>query len=132
MLHARVVDARTFLHHLIRVTMLAPVIRRRVPYSLRQIAASVIYRNRMPTRVARQCSGANMLSPSPSIAAWRIYSTSPDPEPQVSLPMLVADAEVFVPSFRTPFRVFFFTFKTIPYIDKEFSIAEVVDGAKYV
>ncbi|XP_018376473.1 PREDICTED: uncharacterized protein LOC108769784 [Trachymyrmex cornetzi] len=115
-----------------RIIMLIPTIRKSVPCNLRRIVACVTYRNKMRTKIARQYNETNLLSSSiPNVATCRIYSTESDSEPRVSLPMLVTNVEPFKPSFLIPFRLFFFSFQTIPQIDKEFSISETLQGIRY-
>ncbi|XP_012062273.1 PREDICTED: uncharacterized protein LOC105625253 [Atta cephalotes] len=115
-----------------RSIMLIPMIRKSVPRvcNLRRIIACVTYKNKMRTKIVRQYNETNLLSSStPNVVTCRIYST--ESEPRVSLPMLVTNVAPFKPSFLIPFRLFFFSFKTIPQIDKEFSISETVKGIKY-
>ncbi|XP_011158660.1 uncharacterized protein LOC105195111 isoform X1 [Solenopsis invicta] len=115
-----------------QVTMLVPAIRRSVPCNLRRVAACVIYRNKTRTRIVRRCDESNFLFTSlPNVVACRTYNTESDSESHASLPMLVTGADVFTPSLLTPFRLFFLSFRTIPYIDKEFLISETLNGAKY-
>lgn len=114
--------------------MLVLAIRSGVLCSLRRIAAYVTCGNKMRVKIARRCNETNLLSTShPNVAACccRLYSTESDSEARVSLPMLVADANVFMPSLLTPFRLFFLSFHTIPHIDKEFLVSDTLDGAQY-
>ncbi|XP_012522763.1 uncharacterized protein LOC105828795 [Monomorium pharaonis] len=112
--------------------MLMPTIRKSMPCNVRRIAACIAYRNKTRTRITRQYNELNLLSTSlPNVAACRTYSNETDSKPSVSLPMLVNDAEVFKPSLLIPFRLFFLSFRTIPHIDKEFDIAQILNGAKY-
>ncbi|XP_018405557.1 PREDICTED: uncharacterized protein C2orf47 homolog, mitochondrial-like [Cyphomyrmex costatus] len=112
--------------------MLISTIRKSVPCNLRRIVACVSYRNKIRMKVARQCNETNLLFCStPNVATCRIYSTEADSEPRFSLPMLVTNVEPFKPNFFIPFRLLFLSFRTIPQIDKEFSISETVQGIKY-
>lgn len=115
--------------------MLVPVIRKSVPYNLRRIVACVTYGDKMRTRIARYCNvESDLLSTSlPNLAACRIYSTESESHPQISLPMLMDGAPVFVPSLLTPLKLLYLSlFKIIPHIDKDFDVAEFLKGAKYV
>ncbi|XP_020289930.1 uncharacterized protein LOC109857727 isoform X2 [Pseudomyrmex gracilis] len=81
----------------------------------------------------RYRSEQNLLSTSlPNFSACRIYSTEPDSESQVTLPMLVDGAPMYIPSLITPLKLVYFSlFKISPYIDKEFDVVEVLRGARY-
>lgn len=117
-----------------QVTMLVPAIRKSVPYNLRRIVTCVAYKNKIRTRMIRYRSEQNLLSTSlPNFSSCRIYSTEPDSEPQITLPMLVDGAPMYIPSLITPLKLVYFSlFKINPYIDKEFDIVEVLRGARYV
>lgn len=123
---------RRFLYYLMCIIMLIPTIRKSVPCNLRRIVACVAYRNKMRTKIVRQYETNLLSSWTPNVATCRIYSTESDSEPRVSLPMLVIDVEPFKPSFLIPFNLFFLSFKTIPQIDKEFTMSETFQGIKYV
>ncbi|XP_011144261.1 uncharacterized protein LOC105186022 [Harpegnathos saltator] len=112
--------------------MLISVIRRCAPYNLR-VVASVISRNKTKTKVARYDNELNLLYTSlPHLAAYRIYSTKRDSQSRVTLPTLVEGTPVSIPSFITPLKLLYLSiFKITPYIDKDFNIAEVLQGAQY-
>lgn len=112
--------------------MLIPAIRKSVPCNLRRIAAYVIYRNKMRTKIAWQCYESDLFVSFPNVATCRNYSTESNSGPRVSLPMLVDNAKVFMPSFLMPFRLFFLSNMTISRIDKEFTMSETSEGIKYV
>lgn len=124
---------RRSLRYLTQVTMLVSVIRS-IPYNLRRVATCVISRNKTEIKVARYCDESNLLSTSfPHLTACRIYSTERDSEPRITLPTLVEDARIQLPSFITPLKVLYLsTFKITPHIDNGFDVTEVVQGAKYV
>ncbi|XP_032663925.1 m-AAA protease-interacting protein 1, mitochondrial isoform X2 [Odontomachus brunneus] len=89
--------------------------------------------NKTKIKVAQYYDESNLLSTSfPHLAACRIYSTERDSQPRVTLPMLVEDARVQLPSVFAPLKLLYLsTFKIFPHIDKEFDAHEVVEGAKY-
>ncbi|KAL0134813.1 hypothetical protein PUN28_001527 [Cardiocondyla obscurior] len=112
--------------------MLVPTIRRSVSCNLRRVAACVIYRNKIRTKITWHCNEANLLSISPrNITVCRVYSTDSDSESPAALPMLVAGADAFSPSLWTPFCLLYLSLTTLPYIDKEFLISDALAGAKY-
>ena len=120
--------------YVIQVAMLVPAIRKSVPCNLRRITACVAYRNRTRTKIPRYCNELHILPTSlPNVASHRIYSTEPDPQTQVSLPMLVDGAHPHVPSLLTPLKLLYLSvFRITPHIDKDFDVAEFLKGARYV
>lgn len=112
--------------------MLVSVIRRSIAYNLRRVAVCVISRKK--AKIACYCNESNLLSTSiPLFAAGRIYSTERDSQQHVTLPKLVQEAPVQIPSLITPLKLLYLSvFKIAPYIDKEFNAADVLEGAKHV
>lgn len=114
--------------------MLVPAIRKSIPGNLRRIAAYITHKNKTRTKFLRYYCETDLLSTSlPSVTACRIYSNEPDSEPHFTLPALVDGASTFAPSPLTPLKLLYLSLLRItPYIDKEFDITEVLNGAKYV
>jgi len=123
---------RTIPRYLMQVTMLAPTFRKIVPYNLRRMVACVT-RNRIRTNITQYNNESDLLSTMVPVTACRMYCTESNPQPRITLPMLVDGTSQIAPSFFVPFKLFYLSvFKIVPHVDKDFNVPEFIKGAAYV